>query len=271
MHTGVSKDTKISALINLLQDENPKVVSLAMEQFLKLGHEAQRAIAEHQETHDPKLRHRIHQLSSILMRRQARVQFLGAVEREEMSLWDGICQINLLYDFQCNLGTVDKAVTEIVEGTAEGLGSTPRVASLMRQHEFLVPEEDLLDVDLYLAESVIETKYGSPALLCALAQHVGWLKSKWLATVVLHEGRFCLIDDHNMLLDPMAEWNIVKLDASDKIHPCSRRDVWMGVLSQLFLVALVEGQLRDLYHFGDLLTALNDTGLDALPFPLGSN
>jgi hypothetical protein len=46
-------------------------------------------------------------------------------------------------------------------------------------------------------------------------------------------------------------------------------DVLLSVLVQLFLIALVDGQLRDLYHFGDLLTALNNEDVDALPFPLG--
>ena len=44
----------------------------------------------------------------------------------------------------------------------------------------------------------------------------------------------------------------------------------MAILAQLFMVALIDGQLKDLHHFGTILTALNDVTLEALPYPLGS-
>jgi len=261
-------ESRIVALVNLLQDENQKVASLAMEELLKLGQQAEETIAHYQEAHDPQLRQRMHQLSGILARRRARLEFIEAVRSERMSLWDGVCRINKLYDFQCNLSVTDKAV-EKLKGDLTGRRATgPRMASLMRQHEFMVPEDDLLDVELYLIESVLDTKYGSPALLCVLAQRLGE-PAGWHPTVILYEGRFCLIDGSNLVLDPSNGWHVAKIKAADKIHPCGPQDVWLGILSQLFLVTLVEGQLRDVYHFGDLLTALNGAGLDSLPQPLG--
>ena len=147
-------------------------------------------------------------------------------------------------------------------------GTTPRLAVLMRDNEFTVPDEDILDMDLYLVARVLQTRYGSPALLCALAQHVA-AQLDWSLTIVLQLGRFKLIDRSNLLLDPAEGWRISRLKTADSIHPCSRRDVLLCVLAQLFLVSLVEGQLRDLYHFGDLLTALNGTDVKTLPEPLG--
>jgi hypothetical protein len=241
-----------------------------MEQFLKLGSAAERMIAEHQESHDPQLRHRIHQLSSVLARRRRRLTFIEAISHEHMPLWDGILQINSLYDPQCNLAKVGQTAAEISDTLAEEHVTTPRVAAVFREHEFALPEEDTLDVDLYLIERVMETRYGSPVLLCSLAQHVSGLAG-WSLTIVLYAGRFCLIDQNNLLLDPAEGWRISKLRAADRIHPASRKDVLIGVLAQLFLVALVEGQLRELYHFGDLLTALNGETVDSLPSPLGED
>lgn len=259
----------VSALLTLLQDEDLKIASLAMEEFLKLGQVMEETIAEHQEAQDPTLRQRIHQLSSILVRRRARLQFIEAMSNEQISLWDGACQINALYDPRSSPAAIAKLAEEV---TTESLRSepvtTPRVAALMREQEFVVPDQDVLDVDLYLVQRVLETRYGSPALLCLLAQHAA-AGMDWMFTIVLHGGRFCLIDRNNLLLDPTEGWHISKLKAADRIHPCARRDVLLGILSQLFLVALVNGQLRDLYHFGDLLTALNRTSLDVLPYPLG--
>jgi hypothetical protein len=191
------------------------------------------------------------------------------VENEGMSLWDGVIELNWLYDPQCNR----KKVTDTVETIAAKLGSKgangPKVAALMKDEEFLVPDEDTLDVDLYLVERVLETKYGSPAVLCALAQQIG-IEAGWSPTIVLYEGRFCLLDRRFLLLDPSEGWHISRVDADQRVHPCSPKDLWVGILTQLFLVSLVEGHLRDLYHFGDLLASLNKmSSHDALPFPLG--
>lgn len=259
----------VSALLNLLQDENVKVASLAMEQLLKLGTAAEQAVAEHQEARDPHLRARIHQLGSILRRRRARQEFIQAVSKENVDLWEGVVRINALYDPECRRDVVDESIADLRHKVGPVSISSPDLAALMRDQEFAVPDQDVLDVDLYLAERVLETRFGSPAVLCPLALEIG-RKSGWNATIVLFEGRFCLVDRNHLLLDPTNDWHVTKLENTSRFHPCARKHLWLGILTQLFLVCLVDGHLRDLHHFGVLLTALSDSGLDALPFPLGA-
>ena len=105
----VKEEERVTALLTLLQDEDLKIASLAMEQFLKLGRVTDETIAEHQESQDPCLRHRIHQLSSILARRRERLAFIEAAGRENASPWEGILRINRLYDPRCELKTVTPA------------------------------------------------------------------------------------------------------------------------------------------------------------------
>lgn len=258
----------LTALITLLGDDDVKVASLAMEQFLRLGL-ADEMVAELQEAQDPTLRQRAHQLGNVLTRRRARGDFLEAVAHERLSVWDGVMAINALYDPQYNRRLVVDYVQGLVNKLVAKRLSATRVAALMRDEELAVPAEDTLDVELYLADRIVETRYGAPALLCALAQEVG-NEAGWNASIVLYEGRFCLIDARFMLLDPSEGWHLSKLDTDTKIHPCSRKDVWLGILAQLFLVCLVDGHLRDLHHFGDLLSSLNRMGVEeALPYPLG--
>jgi hypothetical protein len=142
------------------------------------------------------------------------------------------------------------------------------IAALMKEKEFFVPEEDMLDGELYMVDSVLETRYGSAIALSVLAFRLGELRD-WKADLVLFEGRLCLLEKDGILLDPASRWKVHPLEESDKLHRCGKKDVWFMFLSQLFLIALVEGQLRDLYHFGDLLTALNEGSVDDLPAPLG--
>ncbi len=261
-------DKQLAALLSLLQDDDPRVASLAMEQVLKLGNVAEQTIAELQEDGNQQLRHRIHQLSSILARRRTRQEFVAAVHADALSLWEGVCKINELYDPQCNLDAIRKQIRELAAELPAGTIGASRIAALMKKRDYLVPEEDTLDSELYMMDSALETKYGSAPALCVVAMQVGSLR-RWKAEAVLYEGRMCLLEENDVLVDPAANWKVRNLESSEKLHRCSKRDVWYIFLAQLFLVALVDGQLRDLYHFGDLLTALNQGSVDELPYPLG--
>lgn len=260
-------DKEFYALMSLLQDDDPKVVSLAMEQFLKLS-DLRETIAEYQEDGNTRVRKRMHQLSSILSRREARNQFIHAVQSNTPSLWQGLCKINSLYDPQASLKKINTQVRDLARQLPDDTVETRHLSAFMKKHEFMVPEEDILDGELYMMDSVLETKYGSSPSLCVLAFRLGELCG-WASQTVLFEGRLCLMAEEGNLLDPAHRWNVRELDKKDKVHACSRRDVWFMVLSQLLLIALVDGQLRDLYHYGDLLTALNESSVNELPFPLG--
>lgn len=258
---------RISALLTLLQDDDVKIAALAMEQLLDLGHETDEAIAEHQESHDPQLRQRIHQLSSILQRRRLREEFLGALGDGTLSLWRGIVAINVLSDPAVNVEYIEREMESLAKAIAEGESSAARVAKLMKDRELRVPSEEILDMDLYLLDRILEEGSGSAVLLCAIAQEAAG--ENWPATIVMRNGRFCLLDAEHTLVEPTEGWRLSKLNAKDRAHPCSIKDLLLAVLTQLFLVSLVDGSLRELYHFGSLLAALNRNGLDAFPHPLG--
>jgi hypothetical protein len=187
-----------------------------------------------------------------------------------MDIWEGIVQINALYDLRCSQERIGAEITRLADQLGVFPVSTARLAALMRGEEFVVPEEDTLDISLYLVERVLEGKFGSAVLLCALASRIGELMG-YPTTVVLHDGRFCLLDADHLLVDPSEDWHISKLKARDRVHPCGKRHVWLGVLTQMFLVSLGEGHLRDLHHLGAILTELSDLDLARLPWPLGDS
>ncbi|MFO7820665.1 MAG: hypothetical protein R6V56_01190 [Lentisphaeria bacterium] len=265
----MNKNPQITALLSLLQDEDPKVASLAMEQFLKLESEADEAIAENQDAENPYLRQRLHQLINIRGRQQDRQDFMRHVENSAMPVLEGLARINRLYDSRCNREKLRRAKKDLRQAADNSLTGTAEVASFMREQDFTVPDEAVLEVDLYLLDSVLEYRFGSAVMLCALAQYLGRTCGGWRSTISLYEGRFCLVDGKNLALDPSDEWGIIQLDPSRNLHACSRQDVWMAVLSRLLLVGLTEGNLRDISLFGDLLTALNSERIDAFPYPIG--
>ncbi|MFA4945516.1 MAG: hypothetical protein WC789_12545 [Lentisphaeria bacterium] len=259
---------RLPALLTLLQDDDDKVASLAMEQVLNSGL-AEQTVAEFQEAPDPKLRQRIHQLNGILNRRRLRHEFLEAVRNQRIGGWQGVIMINRICDPQCSPQRIHDAVEALSVQVGQEGATAVRIAALMKEATFAVPDEDVLDVDLYLAEQVLESKDGASALLCAIAQQVG-AEAGWKSTLVLHEGRFCLIGEHSLLVDPSENWRVARVNTETQIHPCTPRDLWLGILTQILLVCLVDGNMQDLYQIGDLLCQLNGTRLDdALPHPLG--
>lgn len=258
---------RISALLTLLQDDDVKIASLAMEQFLGLGELADATIAEYQESQNPQLRQRIHQLSSVLRRRRLRESFLDALGEGTLSLWAGVVDIAVLYDSTANVEYVENQIASLRLDMGAGDSGAAHLAKVMKDRELRVPSEEILDVDLYLVDRVLETGTGSAVVLCALAQQAA--DGLWPSTIVLHNGRFCLLDADHTLLEPTEGWRITKMAKDEKVHPCGIKDTLLALLTQLFLVSLVDGSLRELHHFGSMLTALNRTGLDALPPPLG--
>ncbi len=262
-------ESHLRALLNLIQDDNLKVASLAMEEFLKQNSEqTEKMLAEHQEAADPRMRGRIHQLSSISNRRRQRIDFIRRVRSQDMGLWEGMCRINSLYDARASLRHVSKRIrglrSEMLDSSPAGL---PKIASIMREHDFTVPEGGDTDIELYLVESVLASSHGSDIILASLAQHIAE-EAGWRGSIALHEGRFILVDNQCRLLDPAAGWQVSGSE-KEMLHPCSSQDLWLAVLTRLFSIALTEGHLRDIHHFGSLLAALNGGDISALPSPLG--
>lgn len=270
VNTMNKSNSQAQALLSLIQDNDFKVASLAMEQFLKLeGPVCAKLLAENQEASDPRLRHRIHQMGSIFLRRRNQKEFIQAVKSQDMELWEGLTWINRTYDPQCDYPFIESETEKIAaELKQQGNHTLPQIAAAMREKRFAVPEEEVIDTDLYLVESVLESRFGSAVVCCSLIHH---LASRFgcTGTVVLHEGHFCFLDNQNLLLDPASGWQLSKLKTQEAIHPCTSRDIWTTVLAQLLLVSLVDGQLPDIHHFGQLLAALNGTGIEVFPEPLG--
>lgn len=178
---------QLSALLELMQDDNVKVASLAMERFLKLGSKAEDMVAYYQEeAASPQLRHRMHQLSGILARRKVRASFLEALRTENVDIWEGIMQVNRLFNPECDEFELEEVIREFAAGLEGREPNTARFAAFFRDQGFAVAEEDTLDSELYLPEAVLVNRCGAPVLLCALAQHVGKLKN-WTGTIALHE------------------------------------------------------------------------------------
>lgn len=258
----------INALINLLEDEDRHVSTLAMEQLLHQEQTIDQLVAEFQESHNPILRSRIHQLSNILKMRRCRNLFVESVRHSSISLLEGAIKINYLYNPVMNMTETRKAFRDLARKLPSDLSSS-RLGEFLREENFIHTTEDMLGADLYLIEDVLLQRVGSSLLLSLIANELS--RSAGIHNqIVIYRGKHSLLDDSNNLIDPSENWRISRAKQNDRLHPCTKNDIFLTILSQLFLSAIFEGRLQSIYRVCLPLTDLCGGKLGDLPFPLGS-
>jgi hypothetical protein len=257
----------VDALVNLLEDEDAHISTLAMEQLLR-HQDAETLVAELQESASPLLRTRIHQLGNILNLRRARLDFISRVEGGNLSLGQGLEQINYLYNPRMNVGAVETMFNELLAKMPTDV-NTNRLTAFMRNENFTYTGEDILGADLYLIEDVLAQRIGAPVILSLIARQLG-RQLGWNASIVLFKGKHCLLDPRGHLIEPAENWRITRLPRHDNLHPCGNKEIWLTVLCQLFLSAMLEGRLLAIHRVGSIIARLCDGDCRDLPFPLGS-
>ncbi len=260
--------SNIDALINLLEDDDKQVSTLAMEQLLTLDQGLDEIVADLQESQNPILRNRIHQLGNILSIRRSRGKFIDDVKRSMLNLWDGVVKINFQYNVKMNIFEVENMMSELKRELPARL-STTKMINFMRRHNFIFTGDDQLDAELYLIEDVLIQRIGAPILLAVIAHELG-NHGGWYSNIVIYRGRHCLMDANDHIIEPSEEWKVTRKVRDPRPHICHKDDVWMAILSQLFLSAILEGRLQAIHRVGAILAKLSGGNIRFLPFPLGS-
>ena len=138
----------------------------------------------------------------------------------------------------------------------------------MREKNFYVPKNDVLDSDLSLIGSALYNGEGSPLILCIIAQVIA-NRYGHKFKIVLHKGHHCLIDSNKILIEPAQNWKITPLKEGMKAHLCSEKNLILTLVSNLYLSSLVEGQLSNLQIFSSMMAKLSAMDLKDFPYPVG--
>jgi len=262
--------TEIEALINLLQDEDPQIAIIAMEKLLSNQMFVKNQLKELQESPDPCIRTRVHQMESIITRKNQLEAFTERVKDNKIELWEDLIFLNKIIDKSLKTETITKSFQVLDEKIPRKQMTTLEIAAFMREQSFSCPNEDILDPGLFLIYEVLECSLGNPLLLCIIARQVAMKHQKRL-TIVLHKGRHCLVSDESSFIDPQNGWSVTKLKQNAKVYPCTNRDILLTVISQLYLSALIEGQLRIIAFLSKMMAALSNTTVSEFPYPVGEN
>ena len=262
------QNSSIDALLNLLEDEDNYVSSMAMERLLSSGEDINALVAEFQESHNPVLRSRIHQLGNIIRIRESRYEFVEGVRNSSMSLWDGVLQINFQYNQRMDWRQVKETMSALCKQLPRRL-STVGLAEFMRRENFAFTGEDIVGPDLYLIEDVLLHRIGSPILLSVIAKQLGEKRDLQI-DIGLYKGKFCIVDRFNNLVDPSVDWKLAHLSSRQDCRFFGKLNIWLVILCQLFTSSILEGRLHGIHRIAFLLAKICGGNMRSFPFPLGS-
>ncbi|EDM26538.1 hypothetical protein LNTAR_01982 [Lentisphaera araneosa HTCC2155] len=256
------------ALLKLLEDEDPKIATIAIGKLLQYGPDIFPALRGLQESANPLLRKRVHQIEAILEKKINFSHFIERIEKDEILIWEDLIYLNSIYYPDLKPSELQSSMEEAYKNLSAAEFNTKALCNYMKDKNYYVPKNDILDSGINLISSVLINGEGSPLMLCIISQLWG-TRFSWPFQIVLHKGHHCLIDKNKMLIEPANNWKCSLIDEKIKAHPCTEKGLILTVIANLYLSALVEGQLKILHTLSTLMSKISKTELADFPFPIG--
>ena len=264
----MSQPTKIETLLQLLDDPNQQAASLIMAELLELENDLPEYLAALQESDNPILRRRVHQLESVMFLRRRRREFAERLCHDQIDLLDGLIEIHLQWYDNDSPDSIhadwDKLLKEAEKTPPENL---EKMAYFMRKTGFSSPQPNDLQADYYCLGAVFDDNTGSDVLLCAICQ---LLAAHWgceLEIIQVMEN-FALIDKAKRVLTPKDGWRVHSPVQNEVYNVWDRTKVLKFAMSMLFLCAVSTDSFRYVNTIGGVLEKIYGLeGIDFLPFP----
>lgn len=262
---------KLKSLFKLLDDSNIEVVQGAMRELLKHQDEIAEYLAHHQESSDPKMRRRIHQLQAIIMIRQRRAGFAKLLKSPGLRLLDGLVAVHLQWydnDSEAFLLKLWERFRKSSERFAPK--NISEMAYFMRKCGFRTAGVDELRPDSFCLGPVLDDLVGADFILCAIVVELAESWNFELEIVRLMDN-FLLVDKHGQALSPGNSWQLLSDIDSSKYEFWSKKQVIELASSMLFSLAVSSNSFRYIYTIGhSLVEDTDDEDLGFLPYPYGN-
>ena len=124
----------VSALLSLLDDEDEQVALEAMAQLLERGDEAGAELAKFQDSSEPLLRRRVHQLEAALTLRRRRREFSRRLALPEPEVAELLVELHLQwFDNDSQPEMLSRLEAFLAAGRSGGMRNLADVAAYMRK------------------------------------------------------------------------------------------------------------------------------------------
>jgi len=261
----------IASLLSLLDDEDESIAVYAMGELLDRESRLGNMLGILQESPDPLLRRRVHQLQAAITLRQRRRRFQTLLNMPDFDLKQGLIEAHLQWFDNDSRPDIEKRWTLFFASANNG-EAVPRLADLARQMRkcgmTAVPESAMIPEN-YCIGTVLENRTGAASLLCA----AGWVMlgdPSVRAVRVL--GEFGLLDGDRKLLLPQKDWQLSSVSGTEQWEYWDRRSLLKFISFMLFSHAVTSDSFRYIQTIGQALSGGPDGMLpETLPYPYCSN
>ena len=242
---------RIKSLVALLEDENQKVASSAINELLKYGKEAESLIKRFQESPNVLLRKRIHQLQAITRVRKMREILSKRLNNVHSGLWNGILEIHMLWfdrDIKENINELFWLLLDEFKLNCDF--SAQSVSSFMKSRGFVLPLRGDIDAEFFCIGPVLESKIGTEVILSVLVYKLLLESGKKSKIVKVRENFRVLCSDGNVVIPD--EWKVISA-SEEEYRECLSGEILRNIAYKLFLSAVTSDSFRYSYTIGSCI------------------
>ena len=260
------KDPDISSLISLLDDEDEATAVEAMAELLYRGDEAAEKLAELQESPDPLLRRRVHQLESALTMRRRRSEFSRLLAMPRPDVGRVLVELHLQWFDNDPLPEIaSRTAAFVLQGKSGAPQTLHDLAAYFRKCGITAERETTLRPENYCVGLALADRIGAAVLWVLLGQLM--LPESSSIRIVRHVEEFALYDGRSLLL-PERDWRIVRAPGGDELEAWDTRRALKFVSMMLFSAAVNSDSFRYVLTIGQAVSGLpDDEVLTYLPYP----
>lgn len=261
----------LKILLGMLDDpDENSAVSVMGELLRSNSSELLPLLGDLQESNDPLMRKRIHELQSIIALRNRRKRFLELLESDEFDVFEALIELHLLWFDRDTTDVLQEMLQTFMSVAANNqIRNIAELGAFMMRNNFaLPPEDEAMDPENFCIGPVLEDRLGSDVILCTLALLAGLDAGLELGLVHL-AGGFAVINAAGEMISPANGWmpdQVVKLQGGDFWN--DPRMVFKYASLMLFLYAGSSDNFRYIHTIGHALCNADDSKLlDFLPYP----
>ena len=264
-----SPNDRLRRLLSLLDDDQDRNVSAVMAELLKNEAELPALLAEMQESDDPCLRRRSHQLQAILLLRRRRRNFSRLLTAPTVDYQAMLIELHLLWFDNDSRPVLARALQELVKSSRErGVENLFQLAGFMRNAGLVAEADSTVVPENYCLGTVLRDGRGAASLLTLLAWTLLPRGQRFHPARVL--GDFAIIDvKTGELLIPGHFWQLESAPKSGVVLFPPVRLLAFAALN-LFSSAVNSDSYRYIWTLFQAITGSeNASDLAVLPYPYG--
>lgn len=263
--------SKIKLLASLLDDPDDQIAVKAISELLKYEDSLGDLPAVWQESADPLLRKRAHQLQSALVMRRRRKDFYQKLNSGKFDFFDALLDIHLMWFDNDPKAEIMREVDKFrAEAEGKKLSSLAQLALFMKQKKFAAEPESTLHPETYCIGTIIADRCGAASVLIALGKYL--LQEPEKFSMIRIFGDFALADENGDFLIPAHNWQICHSEAPGQAEIFSPAELLKFVAINLFSSAVNSDSFRYILTIAQSVSGISgDQILQEFPYPYNPN